>query len=272
MYKKFICTLSLLSGLASADTVLNLHADAAGTTFIDSSSYHHISTNNDVIKTSMESALGGQSMYFNGQASLDFDDSETWNLGSDDFTIDLWLKREGDLTSGVQTPLSQWHSSQGFSFIFLHHANYHAQNEVGFWLNGQVINELKGTLSEEWTHVAAIRENDVIRLYFDGVQVGSDYSVSNGWTVNNSGAKLKVGNQQDGDEGHGWNGYIDEVRISTAALDPATFPPEHSSCDEDADYNQDGKVDIEDLLLRRAELTQWIEACWEPSVNGGNCE
>lgn len=271
MIKSLGLTLGLICSCATAEVMLDLHADSTGSTFIDSSQFDHISTNNGAVKTSMESVFGGQSMLFNSTSSLYFDDKEHWNFGADDFTIDFWLKRNGNI-SGVQTPLSQWHSSTGLAFIFLHHPTYHSTNEIGFWLNGQVISQLKGTIGADWTHVAAIRSGEVIRLYFDGVQVGSDYNVPTNFVVNNSAAKLKVGNQQNDNDKHGWEGYIDEVRIANHAFDPATFPPEQANCNEEADYNQDGVVNIHDLLLRQTELNNWIEKCWEPSLQGEDCQ
>ncbi|AWB68348.1 hypothetical protein C2869_18895 [Saccharobesus litoralis] len=270
-FKLLLLSLLILTSASNyAQTVLLLKADAESASFVDSSIYNHESTATQVTKTTTEFVFGGQSMFFDGNSSLNFPDNSHWALSDNDFTIDMWLKRSGNLT-GVQTPISQWHSSLGFSFIILHHANYHNPNEIGVWFNGQVIDQLKGTLSNNWTHIAVVRTNDVIRLYFDGQQVGSDYLLPNNWSVNNSAANLKIGNQQDGNEGHGWQGYIDEVRITKHAIDPNQFPPTESYCEVEADFNQDGVVDINDLLARQEELKKWIKSCWKPALNGEAC-
>jgi hypothetical protein len=78
----------------------------------------------------------------------------------------------------------------------------------------------------DWHHLAAVvdRTNDLVRLYIDYVQAGSDFDISG------------LSGDLDGETGSGslrvgaaynyirfWNGYLDEIRVTDAALSVDQF-------------------------------------------------
>jgi hypothetical protein len=72
------------------------------------------------------------------------------------------------------------------------------------------------TDTTQWHHVALAFGTNDARMYLDGVQVASDTTVSMAISAFNN---LAIGNQDGGSDaaGSGFNGYVDEVRISNIA-------------------------------------------------------
>ncbi|MEA3226406.1 MAG: LamG domain-containing protein, partial [Planctomycetota bacterium] len=70
-----------------------------------------------------------------------------------------------------------------------------------------------------WTHVAAVWDGAVMRLYKNGAEVGS---LDKGGTLStNPDAKVSIGNQPDGAGDRPWDGLIDDVRLYDKALSEA---------------------------------------------------
>lgn len=77
-----------------ANDVLLLHGDESNAVFTDSSNSSHNLTNNNVTYDGNGQFSGA--MNFNGSNSyLALQDSEDWNFGNSDFTIDFWYKGFG---------------------------------------------------------------------------------------------------------------------------------------------------------------------------------
>ena len=79
-----------------SETKLLIHSDTSSgsTTFTDSSnSARTITANGDVVHSANASKFGSTSMYFDGSGDyLSVPDSNDWDFGSGDFTIDFWIK------------------------------------------------------------------------------------------------------------------------------------------------------------------------------------
>lgn|GEM_PF-2224198 len=78
---------------------------------------------------------------------------------------------------------------------------------------------------DTWYHLAGVRSGNTLRLYVDGVQVGGDVTPSGSFT---SGQEFSVGGANTtggppGSFGRALNGFVDEVRLSDAALAPSQF-------------------------------------------------
>jgi hypothetical protein len=67
-----------------------------------------------------------------------------------------------------------------------------------------------------WTHMAAVWDGAAMRLYKNGVEVGS---LEKGGTLStNPDAKVSIGNQPAETDDRPWDGLIDDVRIYNRGL------------------------------------------------------
>ena len=67
-----------------------------------------------------------------------------------------------------------------------------------------------------WTHVAAVWDGAAMKLYKNGVEIGS---LDKGGTLStNPDANVAIGNQPVGTDGRPWDGLIDDVRLYNRGL------------------------------------------------------
>lgn len=148
--------------------------------------------------------------YFDGSGDYIYTpDSDDFNIGSDDFTVDLWLRTasigEGQAIAMVQMGAStSWLNLQrnASDLKFYMSANGSTWDIV----NGLTI----GTLSTNtWYHVAISRSGNNLYYFLDGTKIG---------TVDVTGVTFmdSTGNLYLGSSGtdQWWNGWIEEFRIS----------------------------------------------------------
>lgn len=140
-------------------------------------------------------------------------DSDDWNFGAGDFTIDTWV-RFNNLT-GYQSLYCQM-SADGADFIMFAKWN---DNTLKF----KVVTTAGGTITEytsevisfaidTWYHIALVRSSSTCYMFVDGVSK----SVTEGTaftTLPDMARVLNIGSNMPA-WGHYLNGYIDEFRVS----------------------------------------------------------
>jgi prepilin-type N-terminal cleavage/methylation domain-containing protein len=209
-------------------TKLLMHMDGinGSTTFTDTTGKTVTRNGTPVVSTS-QSKFGGASASFNGSTDyLTLADSEDWNFGSGDFTIDLWFKRN---SNGTRQFLVGQCDNNGTSGTASFHLYFQTDNTVYTFLNGgsECISPAAITDTTNWHHVAFIRDGNTLKLFIDGNL--SDSVNATGVVAYNSPYLLAIG--QPGEYGVSrFNGYIDELRISkgvarwTSNFTPPTYP------------------------------------------------
>ena len=208
-----------------------LHMDGSdgSTTFTDESGKTWTANGNAQIDTA-QSKFGGASGLFDGSGDwLHTSDSEDFNVGSGNFTIDFWLRRN---VTGVQQYIAGQNdssaSASSFSFVFYTVVADKIRFQV--YSGGTAYNiESTATISDTttWHHVAGVRDGNVLRLFIDGTQEGT-VSVT-GVTVNNSTNQISIGRTGEYNGGY-LNGWIDEFRFSKGiARWTANFTPPTSA-------------------------------------------
>lgn len=189
-------------------TKLLVHSDTTdgSTIFVDSSySGHTINDNGDVHHETDEAKFGASSIYFDGSGDyLSIPDSDDWDFGTEDFTIDFWLRISTLNTYQVAFYNANSAVNNNFAAILYNTgtvALYLTNVEHSF--NGSV------PLVNTWYHYAFTRSGTSLRLFINGTQIDSTKTSNQNIPQDGIwiGGRLPAPNYY-------LNGYIDELRIS----------------------------------------------------------
>jgi len=183
--------------------------------YTDASSSNHSVTNNGNTFSNSTKKLGSHSTYFSGSSYLTLPDSDDWNVGSGEFTVDLWYRfTEDKFTCFVSQYTMGQNSNNGWNFAYRSDShklmfNYsntgsnHTTKESAVW---------NPTL-DTWYHLALVRSGDTYIFFADGQNIGSGALTG---TIYDSSRSLFIGsNDYNFSTGGYWypHGYMDELRI-----------------------------------------------------------
>ena len=195
------------------NTVALWHFEETGTT-TGTYLYDETANNNDATTTGTTVADGifGKARKFNGTSDyVSAADSENWNFGSGNFTIDLWVyhttaisAQEGYVTQAPFQALSLWF--RRFS-----------DGTVAFtWGTG--VNSWDGNVystqtvsSNAWHHIALVRSGATTYIYIDGVSVTTSGNITG--NVGGGPGSLIIGNYDTTISQVPMKGNLDEARI-----------------------------------------------------------
>lgn len=141
-------------------------------------------------------------------------DSEDWNFGSGDFTIEMWAYHQGAFPGGGTYRALMSQRTSGISnhnFTFCCDPNgylYFELSSTGGTGSGPVATTpLQG---DTWYHVAAVRSGNELILFIDGkIAARSNFSGSS----YNSTSVLAIG-ATDGGTANRWVGSLDRIRVT----------------------------------------------------------
>ncbi|RLD70377.1 MAG: hypothetical protein DRI98_08080 [Bacteroidetes bacterium] len=203
---------------SDANTKLLLHMNG------DVSDGTHVVTSNGNPQLNATITKFDGAMYFDGNGDyLTIPDSDDWDFGAGDFTIDYWEYRTNatinlstiarDTSSGVMAFLTGWSAGGvGSALGFL------ASSNGSTW---DIANNSMGVVTlNTWIHYAIVRSGNTWYIFRDGVQTDT-------WT--NSGTLLASSNALSigvYNVDKYFQGYIDELRISNKARWTSNFTPE----------------------------------------------
>jgi len=217
-------------------TKLLLHFDGAdaSTVFTDSStggagSPHALTANGNAQIDTAQSKFGGASGLFDGSGDwISTPDHADFTLGSGDFTIDLWFRRNATGTQMLAGQISSTAAAASSAWYI------QCQN-AGNLLNAGISNGTSFTILQSttalpvdglWHHVAFVRSGNTLRLFLDGVQEDTDTFIG---AVNDGAVTLSIGRGGELNSQY-WNGWIDEFRLSAGvARWSANFTPPASA-------------------------------------------
>ena len=169
-----------------------------------------------------QSKFGGASLLLDGSGDY-VESQETYNLGSDPFTIDMWVRP----TSGTQDAVFfDSRDSTSNNAIALRQAS---DNLLVLRANGTLFN-INGVFSADtWVHIAVTRGNpfgNTYSVFVDGVLQDSTL-----FGVTATAATIHVGSDFNGS--NTWEGYVDELRVSAVdRYDGNDFTPPTSAYTE----------------------------------------
>lgn len=170
-------------------------------------------------------SIAGGSFQFDGLPDkLQVPDSNDWNPGALDFTIEGWYYLTA---SGSYYFLWGTGGSDGNEDLAI---RVNTNNTLGAYLrksNG-TLNTLASTntvVNNVWNHIALERYNNVIKIYLNGVAESSTIDAST-WTGYNSETGFSVGAFGDFTSAGFWSGYIADFRfVKGAAVYQGNFTP-----------------------------------------------
>ncbi len=212
-------------------TVSLLHMDGSdtSTTFTDESGKTWTANGNAQIDTA-QSKFGGASGLFDGAGDyIDTPDHADFDVGSGDFTVDFWFKKNTNGTN--QVAFGQSNSTATATTVGIYGYISLTTNKIAVYgYTGSTLKQLESSTTvtdTNWHHYAAVRSGNTLYLFLDGVNVGT-LDVT-GVTFNNSANKMAIGRNGEYD-GQYANGWIDEFRFSkgiarwTTNFTPPTSP------------------------------------------------
>ncbi|MFK7932852.1 MAG: LamG-like jellyroll fold domain-containing protein, partial [Saprospiraceae bacterium] len=144
------------------------------------------------------------------------------NFGTDDFTMELWMKTDMVVPSSKNTPIISKRAACGFTNF------WNLLLQPSGKLRWESINDNSGTVrnnvfgntpinDDQWHHVAVVRKMDSLRLYIDGfldvvLEVPTKIDFDNT-------AVTKIGTSACGDNGTAplFDGQVDELRFWNTA-------------------------------------------------------
>ena len=186
-------------------------------TFIDSSLSNHSITENSSVKHSSDKLLfGTSSIYFNGSTDyLSIPNSNDFNLGSNDFTIEAWINLSSYMTWGAIVSKANNGGANPSSYTLTHNGT---DKKIYFWYSTTGSgwdSYITGTTQlnlNTWYHIAVTRENNGLRIFINSYIDSEKFLVDN-YIIFKSTNNLYIGCEGEG-TGNFINGYLDNIRIT----------------------------------------------------------
>jgi len=138
-------------------------------------------------------------------STLTFDASPNWALGTGDFTIE-WFQ--------YQTDSNAW--PRIFAIGSVPSTTIGCSIEGGIfyvWCSSAISFGSVGSYKNQWVHFAIVRLNNTLRVYKNGIQLGSDQA--NTTNINNTTEVLTIGNETASHSGAQFGGQITNFRWTT---------------------------------------------------------
>jgi hypothetical protein len=218
---------------ANVSLLLHCNGENNSTTIIDNSlSPKTVTVVAGARLTTDQARFGSGSATFDGtgqassattQAALSFESDASVAFGTENFTIEGFARlTEAPPSFASLIDFRPLNTNGAFPLVYITPARqlaYFAQTAQ------QIVGGLV-TLNA-WTHFALTRSAGVTRLWLEGAQVGSDYADTNNYSA---GTTVRIGASSDRPTAGGFNGQLDEIRITkgvaryTASFTPPTAP------------------------------------------------
>ena len=197
-----------------ANVVALLHMDGADAVdgFIDERGHQFAAVGPAQIDTA-QSKFSGASGLFNGASSyLKSPDSNDWDFGTGDFTIEFFIRFNALPSSAACSLVSTYESSTSGWLIQFRNDSPGARLTFGSSGDSPLDGFTWSPSTATWYHVAMTRASGTVKAFVDGTQVGSD--VTNTENISGASGALIVGALNISGVVQYFNGWLDELRIT----------------------------------------------------------
>ena len=210
-----------------------------------------------------EDAKPGHSFSFDGNTLITLGHADVL-IPTDAITVEAWVYPQ-DL-SGWRLVGTNWDLPPGAYHLGVRsgYAQFQINTDRG---EAFVIAEVPLELGK-WSHLAGTYDSNLnqVKFYVNGVEVAS---MEHSGKLADNDFDVVIGSKNN--RRYKWNGLIDEVRISSIARQPEELSPNlaiPTMTYLKEDVNRDGVVDIQDLMLVAADLTQMGEYVTDVNEDG----
>jgi hypothetical protein len=214
----YLCGLRLLKGTAqyttaftppttppTAITNTSLLCNFTNGGIIDNTMSNDLETVGGASISTTQSKFGGSSISLDGTGDwLLFPAGDRFAFGTGDYTVEAWVYFTS-ISSSVLQVIFMSGSTAGNTFYF--HADGD-QLSVGT-SSAFISNQATTFTTNTWYHVAACRYGTTLKLFVNGIQVGSNATDSTNWISSGS---ARVGSNESGAQT--FYGYIDDLRVT----------------------------------------------------------
>jgi hypothetical protein len=202
--------------------LLNFNGANNSTSFVDTSpNGFSVTANGDAKISTAQSKFGGASGFFPGVGG-DYLETEKNAL--------LDLSENGDLTLEAWIYLTALDATRGV--VGSHLGSFDNHTNVYVYIDGRLAvgkigeNEIdtdEDVIAENtWHHIAIVRQEETTTIFVDGqIEASNSTEV---WSSPPSNKSLRIGYMHPSN-GECWGGYIDDLRVTRAALYTANFTP-----------------------------------------------
>ncbi|AZS51518.1 hypothetical protein DM558_12390 [Entomomonas moraniae] len=179
----------------------------------------------------VDDAVMGKALYLDGKSYLTTS-MDKFQFGTGDFTIEFRAKVKPRVPSSGEAYvfIDMMNMATPDSSISIYATNsspkgalvYHAYQSASVGMVHGYPNNLN-ILDDQWHHIAYVRKNNVLTVYYDGVK-RLTLNDSINYQFDKESTKLTIGARNVG-ESSTVEGYIDQVRISKEAIYTENFAP-----------------------------------------------
>lgn len=224
----FITPRTTLTSSDQANTkLIACHASTATT---DGAGLQTITANGTPLADQAGPHAGMLSVYFDGSnEALRTSDNSSLSMGTGDFTIEAWIKPD-NTTTAYRAIVSDniYGQTSGSWCIYQYGTRLQISANTGSGGSGiSTLGASGNTLLSAgvWSHIAFTRASGTARLFHNGVQVGSDTSLSTDFTDDQ--ILIGANNHAGGYPNYDFIGYISNVRVikGTAIYNKSFTPP-----------------------------------------------
>jgi hypothetical protein len=197
-------------------TKLLLHLDNNVT---DSEMTPKTVTNNNVTFSDTVKKWGYSGVFNGTTAYLTVPDSEDFDFGSGDFTLECYVNLSAEATThGIVSQGDSFFGDRAFVFALDKISGNNYNFYVSYSIDGTnniILTRDAGIFTlGTFYHIALVRNGPDLRLFKDGTQIGATYNIGTSIIFNSSGT-FNVGmTLYNASLYYLFNGYIDEIRIS----------------------------------------------------------
>ena len=188
---------------AISGTSLLLNYTNAG--IYDATAKNDLETVGNAQISTTQSKFGGSSMYFDGTGDwLLTPSSQNAVMGSGDFTWEAWVYFASGSTF---RQIFSTRASSATASTTAASLSVNTTNGLTWFTNSAIVSYATSIGVNQWVHVAVSRYGTTLRVFANGIQVGSATN-----SDNLTASILSVGGNNDGSEA--FNGYINDLRIT----------------------------------------------------------
>jgi hypothetical protein len=203
--------------VGNANASLYLPMDNAG--IFDKTGNNTLTPVGNASTSTTQTKYADTAMYFDGSGdSIYIDDQPLFNFGTQDFTIEMWIKPNVSSNFGGLFTID----AGPYPSVLIYNSE---TNNIRIYLDNNNSSPFALTQdvtipSTNWQHFAFTRDGNIFRSFLDGILINTTTSSI---TIAPQRAPARIGT---GDSGSPWNGYIENFQIlKGVAKYTANFTP-----------------------------------------------